>query len=308
MFKFTKNANGEAMRQNGEKCLRVGVFIDGSFLHHVSNYYKYINERRQRISIPGLQEYIRVKAAELEGVDRQYVHIVDSHFFRWRFSAKLSQANDKLYSERLFDDILISSNVQPHYMPISGNKETGVDVALALECLEGAMNGMYDVVALVAGDGDFVPLVVKLKRLGVRVLLAGWTFEYTDPQNGGTHQTTTSMRLIDEVTYPLAMQDVMNTPVTSRDPLVRQLFVELIPQPQSGGVAEVAGNGSLIGMVCSLKDGFGFICCNEYPNNIFFHYSAVVDGKFDDLIEGDNVAFSVETGERGELATNVRKI
>lgn len=306
MFGFVKNQGGQATKPVSGELLRIGVFYDGSFLHHVSNYYKYVHERRQRISIPGLQEFIRVKAAEMEGVDKSCARIVDSHFFRGRFSAQLSQANDKLYAERLFDDILISENITMHYMPISSNKESGVDVSLSLECYEGACRGMYDVVALIAGDGDFVPLVTKLNRLGVRVMLIGWTFEYTDQQNGGTHQTTTSMRLISESTYPIAMQEVMNAPQDTRDPLVRQLFVEVITQP---AVSEGRkADGSLTGMVCSLKDGFGFICCAEYPNNIFFHYSAVVEGKFDDLIEGDQVSFLVENGERGELATNVRKI
>lgn len=307
MFGFTKGEEQQqAQPANASRCLRIGVFYDGSFLHHVSNYYKFVHERRQRISIPGLQEYIRSKAAEFEGVRPEFAHIVDSHFFRGRFSAQLSQANDKLYAERLFDDILISEGIAMHYMPVSGNKETGVDVALSLECFDGAMRGMYDVVALVAGDGDFVSLVRRLNRLGVRVMLLGWTFEYTDTQNGGTHQTTTSMRLINESTYPVPMHEVMNSPADTRDPLIRQLFVEPVPQPTKDDVDLPAGH--LTGMVCSLKDGFGFICCNEYPNNLFFHYSAVVDGKFDDLIEGDRVSFLVETGERGDLATSVRKM
>lgn len=306
MFGFTKGGQQQGQAANACKCLRIGVFYDGSFLHHVSNYYKFVHERRQRISIPGIQEFIRVKAAEFEGVEKDFAHIVDSHFFRGRFSAQLSQANDKLFAERLFDDILMSESISMHYMPVSGNKETGVDVALSLECYDGAIRGIYDVVALVAGDGDFVSLVRRLNRLGVRVMLLGWTFEYTDSQNGGTHQTTTSMRLINEATYPIAMHEVMNAPADTRDPLVRQLFVE--PTPQPAKTESRLPDGRLTGMVCSLKDGFGFICCDEYPNNLFFHYSAVVDGKFDDLIEGDNVSFTVETGERGDLATGVKKL
>lgn len=310
MFGFGKNAADAAAEMAGtagaSKVLRVGVYYDGSFLHHVSNYYKYVHERKQRLSLPGLQEFIRAKAAQFEGVENNYAHVVDSHFFRGRFSAQLSQANDKLYLERLFDDVLISEGIAMHYMPVIGNRECGIDVSLALECYERATQGIYDVVALVAGDGDFVPLVTKLNRLGIRVMIVGWTFEYTDSQNGGTHQTTTSQRLIAEATYPVAMHEIMDSPANDNDPLVRRLFVEAAPLPQK--IEERRAEGFLTGIVCSMKDGFGFIYCSEYPNNIFFHYTAVTDGKFDDLTEGDNVSFKVETGDRGELATNVRKI
>ena len=82
--------------------------------------------------------------------------------------------------------------------------------------------------------------------------------------------------------------------------------MEAVPQTQATG--ERRADGSFTGVVCSLKDGFGFINCVEDPDNIFFHYSALVDGKFNDLVEGDTVSFTVENGERGELATNVKKL
>ena len=304
MFGKSKQNNDSGVAA-GARILRVGVFYDGSFLHHVSNYYKFVHERRQRLSMLGLQEFIRVKAAEFEGVEKSRSHIVSAHFFRGRFPAPLSQANDKLYPERLFDDVLINEGIAMNYMPVSGNREVGIDVAMALECYEEATRGMFDIVALVAGDGDFVPLAVKLNRLGIRVMVVGWTFEYTDAQNGGTHQTTTSMRLISEATYPIAMHEAMNAPVDTPDPLLRQLFVEGAQQASEAGRRP---DGSYTGVVCSLKDGFGFINCDAYPNNIFFHYTALVDGKFSDLAEGDNVVFKVENGERGELATNVKKL
>lgn len=312
MFGLGKQANAASATVTttpasaGSPLLRIGIYYDGSFLHHVSCYYKFVHERRQRLSMPGLQEYIRAKAAEFEGVDRQHARVVAAHYFRGRFPAPLSQANDKLYSERLFDDVLIGEGIQMHYMPVSGNREMGIDVALALECFDEASRGIFDVVAIVAGDGDFAPLAQRLARMGIRVMVVGWTFEYTDAQNGGLHQTTTSMRLISEATYPVPMHDAMNAPADTTDPLLRQLFVEggQVPPPADSKRPD----GSFVGIICSLKDGFGFINCEAYPNNIFFHYSALAEGKFSDLVEGDNVSFRVENGERGELATNVKKL
>ncbi len=302
------------------KLLRIGVFYDGGFFHHISNYYRYSHPRRQRISVPGLHEFIRVKAAELEGVDPAYAHVVDAHFFRGRFSAQQTQAREKLYTERLFDDVLMNENVITHYRPIQGNNEVGIDVMLSLECFDLALRGLFDVVVLVAGDSDFVPLVNKLNRLGVRVMLLGWNFEYTDDQ-GALHQTTTSMRLINEVTYPVAMHEIMDVTGTIKNPVIRQLFVDTgigaghygsreddgEDTPQKSEVFEPVPGAVLRGQVCTIKDGFGFIGCPEYPNNVFFHFSAVEGGGFDDLMEGDEVSFSVEIRERGPIAIKVAK-
>ena len=63
------------------RILRIGVFYDGGFFHHISNYYRYAHPRKQRISVPGLHEFIRVHAAECEGIDPAYSHIVDAHWY-----------------------------------------------------------------------------------------------------------------------------------------------------------------------------------------------------------------------------------
>ena len=86
------------MNQTPPRLLRIGVFYDGGFFHHISNYYRYAHPRKQRISVPGLHEFIRVHAAECEGVDPAYAHIVDAHFFRGRFSAQQTLAREKLYT------------------------------------------------------------------------------------------------------------------------------------------------------------------------------------------------------------------
>ncbi len=44
---------------NNYSPLRVGVFYDGNYLLHASNYYNYIHGRRNRLSINGLHSFIR---------------------------------------------------------------------------------------------------------------------------------------------------------------------------------------------------------------------------------------------------------
>ena len=57
------------------KLTRIGVFYDGNFFFHVSNYYHYSHERKARISVAGLHEFIRHQVADSEGCDVKYCQI-----------------------------------------------------------------------------------------------------------------------------------------------------------------------------------------------------------------------------------------
>ena len=50
-------------------------------------------------------------------------------------------------------------------------KAKGVDIALTKDMLSHAFLGHYEVAILIAGDGDYVPLVEEVKRLGKLVYL-----------------------------------------------------------------------------------------------------------------------------------------
>lgn len=51
-------------------------------------------------------------------------------------------------------------------------KSKGVDIALATDLLSNAYNDNFEVAVLVAGDGDYIPLISEVKRLGKVVYLA----------------------------------------------------------------------------------------------------------------------------------------
>lgn len=52
-------------------------------------------------------------------------------------------------------------------------RQKGVDTLLSVDMLVGAFERLFDVAILVAGDADFVPAVLEVKRRGVRVLVVG---------------------------------------------------------------------------------------------------------------------------------------
>ena len=179
---------------------KIGVFYDGRFFFHVSNFYNYHHERRARISVSGLHEFVRQQVAESEGCDPKFCQIVDAHYFRGRLRAQDASPRT-LLNERVFDDVLVGEGVVTHYLPLSPDGEKGIDVWFALEAYELAIHKRFDVSVLVACDGDFLPLVRKLNTLGTRVMLLAWDFAYMD-EAGQERETRTSQALLDEVTVP----------------------------------------------------------------------------------------------------------
>jgi NYN domain len=185
---------------------------------------------------PGLHEIIRHQVAESEGSDVKYCQIVDAHYFRGRSKAQEAEQRGVLLRERAFDDVLVREGVVTHYLPLGPEGEKGIDVWLALEAYELAIYKRFDVSVLVACDGDFLPLVRKLNTLGTRVMLTAWDFEWMD-RNQQQRTTRTDQVLLDEVSYPIMMHQVIDDRSRRNDPLVKGLF---IPQKELRAVVAAA--------------------------------------------------------------------
>ena len=283
---------------------RIGVFYDGKFLLHASNYYNYIHPVKRRLSLGGLHNFIRHRVAEEEGLEPSKCQIAQAHYFRGRLNAaEAAQRGNQLYNDRVFDDILMSEGIQPHYLPLrnlQGKKEErGIDVWLSLEAYELAMTGRIDTVVLIVSDTDYTPLMRKLTGLGLRIMLLSWEFEYVN-DDGAKMVTKTSHELLSLATYPVAMHDVINYGVQQNNPLISEMFVA--PDPSRQAREQTFETSEIL----SLKNGFGFI---KYPNNnLFFHYQDVV-GEFADLSVGDPVEFTIEQNQqKQDVAKNVRKL
>jgi cold shock CspA family protein len=295
------------------KLTRIGIFYDGNFFFHVSNYYHYHHDRRARISIGGLHSFVRQQVADCEGTDSRYCQIVDAHYFRGRLRAGDAEDRDLLYKERVFDDVLVREGVTTHYLPLSLQGEKGIDVWLALEAFELAIYKRFNVIVLVASDGDFLPLVRKLNTLGTRVMILGWDFKYVD-QNGNDRETRTAQTLLDEVTYPIMMHNLIDDRARQKDPLITGIFVPRkefgfappVPRPTPGAVP---GAGEVeTGVIHTLKNGFGFIASDRPGPNMFFFHLEVLEVDFLDLKVGDRVEYVIGQNDRGPCAKQVRRL
>ncbi len=294
--------------------LRIGVFYDGTYFSHVSNYYLYEHERKARLSITGIHEFIREEVSRQESVDKRFCQIVDAHYFRGRLSAKQAQENDSLYRERQFDDVLIREGVTMHFLPMVSDRggevsEKGIDVWFALEAFELAVHKRFDISVLVSGDGDFVPLVRKLNTLGTRVMLLAWDFDWT--RNSEPRSTRTSQSLINEVTYPIMMSDEIDSRGRKKDQSITRLFVQkskdFLPD-EAPALAPAAAAGLRSGEVVNFNadKGFGFVRPDGGGDNLFFHVKSTQGCEPDQLTPGTNVVFHTVKSERGLNAVDVK--
>lgn len=311
------------MTSNQPQIVRIGVFYDGNFLYRVSSYYKYGHEKKRRLSMPGLQEFIRDVVAQQEHVDVRYCQIIAAHYFRGRVSARELESRQLLYYERVFDDVLMSAGILTHYLPLRHGGEKGIDVWLALEAFELTQSKQFDVVVLIAGDSDFLPLLPKLYSLGARVMVLGWNVSTTD-LDGNRQESVTSRQLLDAATYPVLMHEIIDDPTRQDDPLIADLFVE--PRQEVGEPTIDLGSDAepvpfadktpvtlpiksmkrQKGTILQLKNVFGFIESPNYPNNVFFHELDLVGCTLNDLSVGMPVSFDVEIGPKGPCAKKVR--
>lgn len=287
---------------HSKKLTRIGVFYDGNYFLHVSNYYNYFHERQSRISIGGLHKFIRHQIALEEDTDARLCQIVDAHYFRGRLNARdASQKGDQLYFDRVFDDILMSEGVTTHYLPIRNHYgsrfDREIDVWLALEAFEMASYKHFDILVLIASDGDYVPLIRKLNTLGTRVMVVSWDFEYFDDE-GRKFSTRTSQDLLQEVTYPIALHEVIEEHIGDDEGIINDLFVPRMNGKSTKKQADLEDESENISTVVNLNSGYGFI--RYQPENLFFHYNSLIDYDFNDLEVGDKVQFKVEQNEKGQ--------
>ena len=212
------------MAARRKSVVRIGIYYDGYFFYKVSNFYKFDHQRQSRISISGFHDFICNEVALKLDEDIDNCKIVEAHYFRGR-STKPS--NDKaIVGERYFEDALTREGVQFHYLPLvrgSNNelKEKGIDVSLALDAYKKAYAKTFDIFVLVAGDGDYLPLVRELQTMGttLEVMLASWDFENTNGE-----MTITSQDLLEEVKYPLQMSNIIDDRLNIKNPVINGLF------------------------------------------------------------------------------------
>lgn len=138
--------------------MRIGVFYDGGWWAHVSDYLAEVHPWRARPSLQGMADVLRWNIARHVGLSSC---TVEQHYVRARTSTPSSS----------FEDVLDKAGVRRYDVPLEGGREKGADVLFALTAYERAVIGHLDVAVLLTGDADLVPLVLTLKRRRLHVLV-----------------------------------------------------------------------------------------------------------------------------------------
>lgn len=258
-----------------------------------------------------MHEFIRAEISNVTGKDIRLCQIVDAHYFKGRHSALESDSRNTLYGERVFDDILMYENVTSHYLPLRYDTtgrptEKGIDVWLALEAYELAIYKRFDILVLIASDGDYVPLVRKLNTVSTQVMLISWDFKYMD-EHGKTRETRTSQQLLEEVSFPIAMHEKIESRISNSDILIKNLFVENTKKKQNNKdekstINHIGENVNITNFkestILSVHNGYGFI--KEGANNVFFYYTTLENKNFNDIESGMKVKYIAELDEKGK--------
>ncbi|MDH3360581.1 MAG: NYN domain-containing protein [Desulfobulbaceae bacterium] len=207
--------------------LRIAVFYDGTFFDKVSKYFKFYHQRASYINFNGLHEFIRDKIAESCSIDTSFCHVVESHFFRGRFSFTAAKNANALEKDRILDQHLMYAGILPHYYPMkeTGDRaeEKGIDVWLSLEAYDLAVHKGFDLVVLFAGDQDFVPLLHKINAIGTRSMVIGADVEWED-NKGMRNWINTSQALINESSYTVMLNHEVDTRTVKNDPIIDAMF------------------------------------------------------------------------------------
>ena len=296
--------------------LKIGVFYDGNYFLHVSNYYNYFHSMRQRLGLPAFHNFIRQLVPDADQIPGQYSRIIGAHYFRGRLSAQeASQRGNQLYNDRVFDDILMSVGIVSHFLPLrtrSGKKEEkGIDVWLALEAYEQTLIKKFDVLVLITSDGEYVP--------------------------GRDIVTRTAQDLLQEVTYPVAAHTIIDDGLEEGVEYVEDLFVSVESNSSSrmndaslnndshlmldanadeqdedsfenGDEKETEGvryRGPI--MMLNPAKGYGFI---KYPpNNLFFYRQDLENVDIMQLQVGDMMECTIVHNDEGDqVAKRLRRI
>ncbi|MHC4405716.1 MAG: NYN domain-containing protein [Planctomycetota bacterium] len=147
---------------------RLMMFVDGE--NFTIRIQRYVQELGQQLKGKHYQDvyywdgWVEMVMFEQAGYALMKGDVVRRYYYT-------SATGDPMTINRIRDELL-----EQRFSPVvihkkKGTKAKGVDIALTKDMLVHAFLDNYDVAVLVAGDGDYVPLLEEIKRLGKRIVV-----------------------------------------------------------------------------------------------------------------------------------------
>ncbi len=312
------------------------VFIDGSWLYRsrllLQQEYPSPDYKLDYGKIPTV---VQNRLSTELGVPENEVDIVRTHLFGSIPVNVADEDREKIDRQDSFYKLL---REKYHYQtevfsidfggrPLSGRSESGdswvprekcVDIALTSSMLyQAAINGIYDIGVLVAGDLDYKPLLRKLRLLGKRIMIVGVrgsTCREFLVQDSRDQIRDFDVLFLNDYLDELELK--METRKYSCGRCSKVFYTDY--QPRNGqkvfcddcrGVptsTDTSYGMRLSGRVKVWKpeEGYGFI---ERPNgsDVFVHVSQLQENGIEDLTPGQPIQFEIEETTRGPQARNI---
>ena len=293
------------------------LVYDGNFFRICRRYYRYSASPKLWLNIRALGTYLQtVLADELGSTYRGLTRIVEQHLYigqqsheqlseaaiwEWaEYYSALSQAEVTLHGRRA------------HLNGDGGLVEKGVDLELALDtfCRAVVLSPEIDVVILVTGDADFVPLIQQLARYKKETLVVGFEFTGCYP-DGSVFNAGVSAELKRAATWYLDLGHEIQS--RGKSEKMRGLFAA--DQPPARALTTTApateAPARLVGTVVPLpvgergeKRNFAFLVDSAGINR-FFHADDLNGFSYPELTAGLRVVYTPILSERGPAAKNV---
>lgn len=185
---------------------RIGIFYDGTYFIKACRYF-YHDRGIGWLQFKPFHELIENYMREKEP---NYTHhyVVYAAWFQGIYSPNQAAPEHLLKDRRLHDE-LMRAGIEPKFTTMSQPeptedepKEKGVDVSLAIDAIQLALDRKIDVAVLVTGDGDFVPLARALTKHAITVTAAH--FNHFD----GQQPAYASQRLLAACKYNVNINDI----------------------------------------------------------------------------------------------------
>lgn len=175
----------------------IGVFYDGGWFAHVSDYYAHHHPWQARISLQGLHDVLRWHVHTVIGASLEDCVVSESHYVRGRSATP----------SRSFERILEQAGIERHDAELGDHGEKGADVLLALVAWDRAISAPLRVVVLITGDADLFPLASRLRTRGVHVAVPVIDVEFTG--EGERRMLRTAPRLAEAASSAPPMSDLL---------------------------------------------------------------------------------------------------
>jgi len=288
------------------------LVYDGNFFRICRRYFRYNESPKLWLNVRALGHYLQAALAdELGPTYRGLTRIVEQHMYIGQQSHEnLGEAAVREMAE--YYSAISQAEVTLHgrRAHINGDGELvekGVDLELALDtfCRAVMLNQAIDVVILVTGDGDFVPLIQQLARYKKATLVVGFEFAGIYP-NGTVYSAGVSAELKREATWYLDLGQIIKS--RGKTEKIRALFapdqppVRFLPTT-APATTEVSPRlvGTVVPMPVGVGANYAFLVDDEGVTR-FFHASDLSGCSYSELTEGLRVVYTPIYGSLGRPA------